>query len=157
PIDPTAAAGATVAVLRPAQIALEIRSARPGGQVRQVMADQEVRWQVLVKPAAGGKGDPGEVDLSYQVHGPRSGTSYGWSKEPDAPPASEDSTVVPEGRLYPIYPQWLEPGQGQRFYVGYLEVTARRGARIVAALTGGQAHAVEVYPRLSIAPVPALG
>src|SRR6185295_7512043 len=79
PIDPTAA-GATVAVLRPAQITLEIRSAKPGGQVRHVMAGQEVKLQVLVKPAAGGKGDPGEVELSYQVHGPRTGKTYAWSQ-----------------------------------------------------------------------------
>jgi hypothetical protein len=156
PIAP-AAAGATVAVLRPAQIALEIRAARPGGQVRQVMAGQEVKWQVLVKPAAGGKGDPGEVELSYRVQGPRSGKSYAWSEEPEAPPAFDHGTVVPEGRLYPIFPKWREPGEGQRLYVGYLEVTARRGAKILAALTGPQAHAVEVYPRLNIAPVPSVG
>jgi hypothetical protein len=121
------------------------------------MAGQEVKLQVLVKPAAGGKGDPGEVDLSYQVQGPRAGTAYAWSQEPDAPPAYDHGTVVPEGRFYSIFPKWREPQEGRPFYVGYLEVTARRGARIAAALTGAQAHAVDVYPRLSLAPVPSLG
>ncbi|HEX4963437.1 MAG TPA: vWA domain-containing protein [Thermoanaerobaculia bacterium] len=156
PIASTAP-GATVAVLRPAELVLEIRSARPGGQVRQVMAGQEVKLQALVKPAAGGTGDPGEVDLSYRVHGPRAAKDYAWSEDPKAPPAYDHGTPVPEGRFYSIFPQWREPAEGQPFYVGNLEVTARRGDRIVTALAGAQAHSVEVYPRLALAPVPALG
>jgi hypothetical protein len=156
PIDATAP-GATVAVLRPALLALEVRSAASAGPVRQVMAGHEVKLQVLVTAAAGGRGDPGEVDLSYQPHGPRAGKSYAWSKEADAPPPFDHGTAVPEGRFYSIFPSWLEPAEGQPFYVGYLEVGARRGARIVASLTGLQAHQVEVYPQVAIAPVPALG
>jgi hypothetical protein len=151
PIDPTAP-GATVAVLRPAQFSLEIRAAKPGGQIRQVMAGQEVKLQALVKPAAGGKGDPGEVDLSYRVRGPRAGKDYVWSEEPEAPPAYDHGTPVPEGRFYSIFPKWREPGEGLPFYVGYLEVTARRGARIET-----RSYPVEVYPRLALAPVPGLG
>jgi hypothetical protein len=151
PIDPTAP-GATVAVLRPAQFSLEIRAVKPGGQIRQVMAGQEVKLQALVKPAAGGKGDPGEVDLSYRVRGPRAGKDFVWSEEPEAPPAYDHGTVVPEGRFYSIFPKWREPGEGQPFYVGSLEVTARRGARIET-----RSYPIEVYPRLALAPVPALG
>jgi hypothetical protein len=155
PIDPTSP-GATVAVLCPALLSLEIRSAS-GGPVRQVMAGQEVKLQALVKPAAGGKGDPGEVDLFYQAHGSRTGGTFSWSQEPDAPPAYDHGTAVPEGRFYSIYPKWQEPEEGQPFYVGYLEVTARRGAKIVASLTGPHAQPIEVYPQVAIAPVPALG
>ncbi|HEV7506941.1 MAG TPA: vWA domain-containing protein [Thermoanaerobaculia bacterium] len=151
PIDPTAP-GATVAVLRPAQFSLEIRAAKPGGQVRQVMAGQEVKLQTLVKPAAGGKGDPGEVDLSYRVRGPQAGKDFLWSEDPEAPPAYDHGTPVPEGRFYSIFPKWREPVEGQPFYVGYLEVTARRGARIET-----RSYPVEVYPRLALAPVPGLG
>lgn len=156
PIDPTAP-GATVAVLRPALLSLEVRSAASGAPVRQVMAGREVKLQVLVKAAAGGKGDPGEVNLSYQTHGPRIGTRYSWSQEADAPPAFDRGTAVPEGRFYSIFPKWQEPREGQPYYVGYLEVTARRGAKITASLAGSQAHPVEVYPEVAIAPVPALG
>lgn len=154
PIDPTAP-GALVAVLRPMPVELEIRSPGSGRPVQQVMAGMEVPLEVLVKPAAGGKGDPGPVNLTYQTHGDWQGGEFAWDGEVQAPPAGEDRAVA-EGRVYPIYPKFPEPQEGRDFYRGHLAVTARRGAKIEEALTGSRAHSVEVYPRVAIAPVPAL-
>jgi hypothetical protein len=156
PVEPKAV-GATLAVLRPSPLQLEVRSPRPGGQVRQVMASQEVDLEVLVKPAAGAKGDPGEVDLSYQTHGDWTGSKFTWDGEALAPPAADRGRAVPEGRIYSIYPRFPEPRPGERFYVSHLEVTARRGARIAASLLGSQAHRLEVYPRVAIEPRPMRG
>lgn len=154
PLDSTAA-GATVAVLRPMPVTLEIRSPRSGGRVGQVMGGKEVPLEVLVRPAAGGTGDPGAFNLTYQTHGPRTGRDYVWYGDVQAPKAGHDKPVA-EGRMYPIRPKFPVPEEGQDFYVGHLEVVARRGARVAAELRGPQAHRVEVYPLVAIASVPAL-
>jgi len=154
PIDDTAP-GATVAVLRPMDIDLDVRSPRTGRRVDQVMAGM-VPLEILVRPAAGGKGDPGEVDLTYQSHGPRAGGDFAWDGEIKAPPAG-GSRPMPEGRMYPVLPKFPEPSDGQEFYIGHLEVMAKRGTRVLASLSGSRAHRVEVYPRISLSPTPALG
>ncbi|HEX6864037.1 MAG TPA: vWA domain-containing protein, partial [Thermoanaerobaculia bacterium] len=150
PIDGTSS-GATVAVLRPMPVTLEIRSPRVGGRVNQVMAGQEVPLDILVKPAAGHRGDPGAVNLTFQTHGEKRGGEYAWDGDVQAPPAGRDKRVA-EGRIYPIFPKFQEPAPGQEFYVGHLTVTARRGARPVK-----EVYRLEVYPQVSIAPVPAVG
>jgi hypothetical protein len=155
PIDATAP-GATVAVLRPMPVTLEVLPPKTGSRVLQVMGGKEVRLEVLVRPAAGGAGDPGEVNLTYQTHGERTGGEFAWDGDVQAPPAGGDR-LVPRGRIYPIFPIFPEPQKGEAFYVGHLEVTAKRGVRAQASLSGAQAQRVEVYPLVSISPVPALG
>lgn len=148
PIAATAAAGATVAVLRPIRVTLEIRSPRSGGRVDQVMAGREVPLEVLVRPAGGGRGDPGAVNLTYQTLGPRVGRQFAWEGDVQAPPAGRERKAAAM-RIYPIYPKFPQPDEGDPFYVGHLEVASQRGGTI-------DAHRVEVYPLVAIAPVPAL-
>jgi hypothetical protein len=151
PVDGTAA-GATVALLRPMPVTLEIRSPRAGGRVDQVMAGKEVPLEVLVKPAAGHKGPPGAVNLTFQTRGEKKGREFAWDGDVQAPPAGRDRPVA-EGRIYPIFPKFLEPAEGKDFYIGHLTVTAKRGAKTEDT----KEHRVEVYPFVAIAPVPAVG
>jgi hypothetical protein len=155
PVDATAP-GATMAVLRPMPVTLEVLPPKKESKVIQVMGSKEVRLEILVRPAAGGAGDPEEVNLTYQTHGERTGGEFAWDGEVQAPPVGGDR-LEPRGRIYPIFPIFPEPKEGQAFYVGHLDVTAKRGVKAQASLSGAQAQRVEVYPLVSISPVPALG
>ncbi len=159
----TDARGGSVAVLRPTRLQLEIRP-KPGRQALRTMAQTPFPLDVLVRPPGGAQGDPGESQISFRAHGPREGLDpetgagvYAWFGKSGAPP-SGPSRVTAEGRIYAVEPVFeKEPAPDEAFYVGYLEAQARRGAAIVGSLQGMAAHRVEVFPRLHIAPSPALG
>lgn len=160
--DAGGAAQGQVAVLRPTRLRLEIHPR--GGQALRTMARTPFPLRVLVRPSGGAQGDPGEAQIAFTAHGPRRGLVsdegagiYAWSGKAGAPP-SGPSSLLAEGRLYDIEPIFeREPETGEPFYIGHLEVEARRGAARVGELRGLDAHRVEVFPRLRIVPTPALG
>ncbi|HEX8253069.1 MAG TPA: vWA domain-containing protein [Thermoanaerobaculia bacterium] len=153
----TAATG-TVAVLRPARLALEILPAPPHKQVDRTLAGTPFPLRVLVRPATGAPGDPGPVDLSFRMSGERvgsgaSGVAYAW--ESDRNPPAGAGKATPQGRVFDIVTEFREdPDKTGSIYAGHLEVEVRRGEAVVGSLHGARAHRVEVHPLLSIAPLP---
>ncbi|MCG8460906.1 MAG: VWA domain-containing protein [Holophagales bacterium] len=153
----------TVAVLRPTRLRLEVRPPA-GAQALRTMAATPLPLEILVSPPGGAQGDPGEVQLAFRPHGPRTGSDpetgaslYAWDGREGAPPSGPSKRVA-EGRVYAIEAVFeREPPPEEPFYAGYLEVEARRGAALVGALAGIEAHRVEVFPRVRIVPSPGLG
>ena len=150
----------SVAVLRPSRLELEIRPAPPHIQCEKTMAETPFKVGILVKSAAGAKGDPGAVEIKFQPLGerlvdPETGVpDYSWKGEISSPPAGP-GTVVAEGRLYEGTVKFAEtPGAPHEVYAGYLEVHAKRGEAVVATLRALTAHRIEVHPLLSIVPTP---
>ena len=139
--------GATVAVLRPARLTLEL-SPPPGGSLQHTMAQVPFPVRVLVRPPGGATGDPGLVDLSFQTHGPRTGSGYSWDGNPEGPPSG--GVVTPEGRLFDIVPVFRADPVESHEYAGWLTVEMRRRE----ALLGSESARVLVYPYLRLSPTP---
>jgi len=155
----TDAQDGSVAVLRPTRLELEVRPAPPDTlQTSRVMAETPTPWALLVQPSAGGQGDVAPAELSFKACGGRSGREYGWCTQPGAPPAGSGK-LTPDGRIYPIQIELpADRSETPRpFYVGYLEMEARRREAVVGALRGSSAHRVDVYPLLRIHPQPSQG
>lgn len=156
PIDATAP-GATVAVLRPMPVTLEVLPTQAGSQVTRVMGrkGQKSPLEVLVRPASG-PGDPGQVDLTYQPHGDWNGQEFAWDGEIDAPRAGADRLET-RGRIYSISSEFKEPDEGREYYIGRLEVIAKRGEKVQFSLQGPRAPKIYVYPWVSLSPEPPAG
>jgi hypothetical protein len=147
-------------MLRPTDVRLEIEPMPPHKQAERTIAGTPLPMRVIVSPANGAVGDPGEVELSFRIVGertyqPATGTQgYAWEGE-IAPPASNTGTVGPKGRVYEIVTEFREdPENPTKTYAGYVEITARRGEAIVGSRIAQHAHRVEVHPHLSVAPLP---
>lgn len=156
----TDAASGSVAMLRPTDVKIEIEPMPPHKQAERTIAGTPLPMRVIVSPANGAIGDPGEVELSFRTVGERTNQAatgtpgYAWEGE-IASPASNAGTAGPRGRVYEIVAEFREdPENPTKMYAGYIEITARRGEAIVGSLTGQHAHRVEVHPHLSIAPLP---
>jgi hypothetical protein len=156
PIDATAP-GATVAVLRPMPVTLEVLPTQAGSKMIRVMGrkGQKSPLEVLVRPASG-PGDPGQVDLTYQPHGDWSGKEFAWDGGIDAPRVGADRLET-RGRIYSISPEFEEPDEGKEYYIGRLEVIAKRGEKVQSSLQGPRAPKVYVYPWVSLSPEPPAG
>lgn len=147
-----------VVVLRPAALTMSARPLQAQDDIGQTMAEVLMPMGILLRPPAGSQGDPGEVQLTFRSNGRRlsapdpkdPGRRYEYQNDPQSPPAGERGEVIPEGRLYRIFPQFRQPDENEEFYVGYVEVEARRGGVLVARLV----HPVEVYPRVAVSPTP---
>lgn len=149
----TSAEGASFVVLRPASLSIEIQPQRPEGQIYSAIAKTPFPLRVLVRPIGGNRGDPGTVELSFQVHGPRQGNGYAW--DGDKLGAYGAGTGTSEGRYFDIAPQFpRDPQPPQAYYEGYISVEVRRGEAIIGSLSGDHAHRVLVYPYMQIQPGP---
>jgi hypothetical protein len=152
------AASGTVAVLRPARLAVDILPMPPLQQTERALAGMPFPLRIRVRPASGAQGDPGPVDLSFRTCGERvAGSSgnaaYAWKNDRIA--AVGAGTPTPQGRVFDVVAEFSEDSEKQgMMYAGYLEVEVRRGEAVVGALDGMYAHRVEVHPPVSIAPLP---
>lgn len=146
--------GATAVVLRPTRLTVETQG--PCGQLPPaVVAGARFHVHLLVTPSEH-RGDPGQVELSYQVHGPRVGSGFEWDGERGAP----DGLGIPEaeGRCFEISPAFdRDPSPSEEYYHGYLTVELRRGGALVGSLTGDLAPRISVYPHFHLRPDPAGG
>lgn len=153
-----------VVVLRPTRLQLEIRPfSLQKTQIFKTMAIADFPLKVLVKPPLGVKGDPGAVNISFRTVGERKRQGknlkcpkrYTWCAAFDSVKPGQGN-LSKEGREYEMEDlQFREnPENPSKPYVGYLEVIARRGEAEVASLKDTKAHRVEVYPYLSIIPLP---
>ncbi|MBL8214164.1 MAG: VWA domain-containing protein [Bryobacterales bacterium] len=147
-----------IAVLRPRNLRVEL--ARDAQDVAMVGAQMSLT--VTVKPADGGSGDPGEVDLGFRVFAVRSGNEYRYTPSGDWLPAASPSKGVFRpgvGRVYEIRPEFQDaaafstPPQNGKWWDGYIEVRATSGHTTLALLDKGQ-HQVRIYPRLILHPDP---
>jgi hypothetical protein len=152
------AASGTVAVLRPARLAVDILPRPPRQQTERALAGIPFPLRIRVRPASGAQGDPGPVDLSFRTNGERvvdnnGKATYVWQNYRVA--AVGTGTATPQGRIFDVdvdFPEDVE--KSGTMYAGYLEVEVRRGEAVVGALDGIHAHRVEVHPPVSIAPLP---
>lgn len=163
--------GASAAILRPARLAIEIQPQHPGDQIFSAVANQPLPLRVLVRPSGANRGDPGAVQLSFLVHGPRqdAGTppprmrcasgsrdpaaEYAW--DGDKLGAPDAGTGTADGRYFDIAPRFpCEPEPPLASYDGYITVKVSRGNTPVGSLEGSHAHHVLVYPYLQIRPDP---
>lgn len=154
----------SVLVLRPTRLELELHPSPPETkQILKTMAEPaKFPLKVLVKPPFGIKGDPGVVNISFRAVGKRirNGNNlkcakrYRWCDKWNG--IQSQGKIKLEGREYEIEGlQFItNPDNASKPYIGYLEVIARRGAAEVASLINTSAHPVEVYPYLSISPLP---
>jgi hypothetical protein len=155
----------TVVVLRPTRLLLEIRPSPPETkQTLKTMAKPAYfPLKVLVKPPLGVKGDPGMVKISFRTVGERLRLGkdlkcperYSWCTRLNSVKPGPGK-ILKEGREYEITDLQFEENQKDpnKPYIGYLEVIARRGDAEVASKIDANAHRVEVYPYLSLMPVP---
>jgi hypothetical protein len=152
------AAAGTVAVLRPARLAVEVLPAPPLQQTDRALAGMPFPLRIRIRPASGAQGDPGPVDLSFRTCGERvldssGNAAYAWKSDRIA--TASAGMPTPQGRVFDVvteFPEDLEkPGM---MYAGYLEVEVRRGEAVVGALEGMRAHRVEVHPPVYLTPLP---
>jgi von Willebrand factor type A domain len=139
--------GASVAVLRPSRLSVEIRP-QPGKSIQYTMAKVELPARVLVRPPGGAKGDPGPVDLSFQTHGPKTASGYMWDGKPEGPTST--GTVTPDGRHFDVLPIFPPDPVESHEYTGWLTTEVRRGEAVI----GTEAARVLVYPFLRLSPSP---
>jgi hypothetical protein len=152
-----------IAILRPRNLRVEVTAA-PESPVDVAMVDSPMRLRVLVRPADGGPGDPGAVNIDYRVYAVRNaGAPGGYDYVPSEdwiPAVSGGGKFVPgEGREYEIQPVFEgssafngDPKTGRPYFDGYIEVRAQIDGTTVAIMPGQ--HSVNVYPRLSLDPDP---
>jgi len=145
--------GASLVVLRPATLMIEVQPMTAGAQTYSAISKTPLHLRVLVRPIGGTLGDPGPVQLSFQTHGPRQGTGFAWDGERLAPQGA--GTGTSDGRYFYIAPVFLRgPTPPQSFYDGYLTIEVRRNESVIGALSGSQAYHLTVYPYLQLQPEP---
>src|ERR1700694_4466553 len=132
---------------------IEIQPQGTNGQIYSAVAKKQLPLRVMVRPIGGNRGDPGAVQLSFQVHGPRQGSGYAWDGDKLGSPGSGVGTS--EGRYFDIAPQFpRDPEPPLAYYDGYVTIEVRRGEAVIGALIGDHAHHVLVYPYMQIQPGP---
>jgi hypothetical protein len=148
------AGGGLVTVLRPTRLRLSVRPARQGLSTDLTIARMAFPLQIVVAPAAGRAGDPGDVHLSFRVCAPAPGSRPPLIRcSTWAPPATAVGTARPDGRAYTIEPTFRdEPDAGSEFYRGHIELLAKRRDAVVGDLS----HPVAVYPFVELEPSPPL-
>jgi hypothetical protein len=118
---------------------------------------------VLVRPADGGPGDPGAVNVDYRVFAVRNPQAEGGYEylpsESWVPAVSSGGRFIPgQGREFEIQPVFAmsaafqKPPANQRYFDGYVEVRAEIDGTTVAVMPNQ--HSVRVFPRLAIVPDP---
>jgi hypothetical protein len=151
-----------IAILRPRDLRLEL-SASGTAPLDVAMVDSPMRLGVLVRPADGGPGDPGAVNIDYRVFAvsnPQAQGGYEYiPSESWVPAVSGGGRFTPgQGREFEIQPVFAmsaafqKPPANQRYFDGYVEVRAQIDGTTVAIMPGQ--HSVRVYPRLAVAPDP---
>lgn len=150
---------AHLAILRPTSVLLEVRSKLGPSIEPAAMAEVPLDLDILVKPAGGAAGDPGQTLIeSYEEGAADCEGKPCWqnSDQPDSPPATDRGTVIPEGRRYGISALWKWPENippGEDKYLGGISASARAGRATI-----GRTHKkLWVYRPLSIRPTPADG
>jgi hypothetical protein len=154
----------SVVVLRPTRLSLEIHPFPPKTtQILRTIAKKDFPLKILVKPPLGVKGDPGMVNISFRTVGERLNQGkdlkcserYSWCS-PINSVKPGPGNLLTEGREYEITDlQFKENSDNpSKPYIGYLEVIARSGEAEVAAKIDVNAHRVEVYPYVLLAPLP---
>jgi hypothetical protein len=151
----------TVTILRPTALSLELFPSPPKTvQIAKAMAEAPLELQVLVRPGLGLKGDPGDVNIFFQIAGKgfhfvekSTCKNYEWCEREQA--GSNKGVLTDEGRLYTMnleFPKNFENPHER--YTGFIEVFAKKEEATVASLEGAKAHVIEIYPYLEIAPDP---
>ncbi|MFH1468438.1 MAG: vWA domain-containing protein [Pseudomonadota bacterium] len=160
------AGAATLAVLRPTELILDVeyagRSGHPAGTVGaapRVMAGEEFNLLVTPRPEGGATADTPEVDIHFRSHRGAWDTESPGYRGSEDPGGSPSAGVTAGGvRSYSITPSFSQdPAPGENYYMGYIEIDALLGAAVVGSSRGGQSFHVEVWPRLRILPSPAIG
>lgn len=152
------ATSGTVAVLRPARLAVDILPRPPLQQTERALAGIPFPLRIRIRPASGAQGDPGPVDLSFRTNGergvdPSGNATYVWRNDRIA--AVGSGTPTAQGRIFDVDVDFPEDSERRgMMYAGHLEVEVRRGEAVVGALDGTHAHRIEVYPPVSVAPLP---
>lgn len=148
-----------LAILRPRNLRVELSKSA----MDVAMIDSPMHLQAIVKPADGGSGDPGAVNLQFRVFAVRKPDSSGYEYHPPedwipaATPAGKYEPGV--GRVYEIQPVFQQaaafnkPAKNGTWWDGYIEVRAQSDGNTLTSLDKNQ-HSVRIYPRLSLRPDP---
>jgi hypothetical protein len=153
--------GATVAVLRPATLLLDVIPKPPVTQTQVTMASPseyehvEFPLRVMTRLPGGVRGDPGgDLKFSFITHGPSSPRGYDWDLSAQGAINPNGESPNHDGRYYDIAP-WFPPDKesGREYYEGWVTAEVRRGD----ATLGAARHRILVYPFLRLSPDPPFG